>query len=472
MADLTITVTGDEARAVRAFQKVIDKQSELARKAGEAGDVTRRSADMAALSLDKLATKIESGAKNLATWDTAVDALRGGFETVLAVVERIVQRQKEAAQFVGASAGGLEALGQLAGGDRARMAQLTQHVRRIYPSVGGADMSVAAQLVNDVVAAGFEDQTIDLAARLYGTLGGEAGKAATGIAGLQRSMGVAETGGFELVLAKAVEAARTAPGGVPEIAKYASKSGGVARAVGSSDEELFAAFSAVAAAAGNPEMGGSQLSNLYTAMAKNGGMGSLMTWVDQVGAKKLSNRDLIKLLGSDEAFRAFNALQLAGPEVRASTARMGGLSPVDLHAAGDVDPVIRAERFARGAEARERLSGERMGQVHRTARGLLAQDVAESRALGFPEWMIQLQQWAGEQEIEPTYDGIGSKLYHGAQGLRRFAEQEVRGYFHGADLPKTSLTDRAVELLDKQTQIMQGEQGRAPNGNVIPGSDR
>jgi hypothetical protein len=403
VADLTLTLTGDEARAIRAIQKVIDKQGELARKAGEAGMATKRGAEEASTAYESLSDGVSGAISDLNRWSTATNVLRDSWGGVLNVMQAVMNRQREAQQFASKSAGGLEALGQLAGGDSAKLAKLMRHVRRIYPIVGGSDMNEAAKLVNDVVAAGFEDsETINAAARLHHTLGGDAGKAATGIAGIQKSMGIGETGDFNLVMAKAVEAARTAPGGVPDVLKYASKSGGIARAVGMRDEELFAAFAQVAAAAGNPEMGGSQLSALITKMGAMGGQGSLMDFVDRIategvtvtegrGKKKKTRQsreveDIIKALGSDEAFRAYSALSLGSADVRAGTRAMEGVRPVDLAAAGDSDPAIRVERQRRAAEARRYLADEGVGRYHQSIDTVIEQDLLEMQRLGFSEF--------------------------------------------------------------------------------------
>lgn len=467
MADISIVMSSDEQRVMRALDKVIQKEKELALKAAEVGQTTTRATRQAEDGFEKMARGAVNAARSLVPWTSATDVLRAGMEGVLQVLDRIVERQKEAARFVGSSASGLESLGQLAGGDQARMGQLMGHVRRVYPTVGGPDMNAAARLVNDVVAAGFEDEgTIDLAAQLHHTLGGEAGKAATGIAGLQKSMGIGETGDFRLLMAKAVEAAKTAPGGVPEVLKYVAKSGGTARALGVSDEELFAAFATTAASASNPEMGGTQLSALLTKFAAHGRTGGIMENVGRISREgvpvtegsgrnartRMSReiQDVTKWLGSDEAFRAYSALSLNADEVRAGTTAMRGVTPIDLAGAGAIDPTIRAERISRGALATEALSAERQGQIRRVAEAGIAENAAGMRASGYPEAIVQTETWLREAQLNNPLFGAF---------MRAMLPGEV-----GKEL---DFNERAAERLDRIA-----ENTRGPSPRVLPGADR
>lgn len=461
-------MSSDEQRVMRSLDRIIQRERDLAVAAANAGQASARASRDATSEIDKMAQSMTRAVASMAPWGSAIDALRSGYETVAQVLERVIDRQKEAANQVRGSTG-LEQLGQLAGGDPAKLRELTDEARRVFSMGAGRDMNEAAGLVFGIRSAGFADrETTDLAARLYGTVTDPAG-AATAIATLRASMGEAETGDFQSILAKGITTARTSPGNLDAVLKAVSRSGGMARALGVSDEQLLAMFSTVATAAGTPEEGGTQLAALMTALGRHGLQGDALEHVRRISAEgvpieegrgrrkrtRMSHdvADVIKYLHSEQAFRAYSAL--AG-DLDAVTARERELqsTPRELGAAlidaGSADPTIAVQRLGRRAGAAEQLSAEGMGQVRAIGEALLQERAASMRAEGWSEPMVQAEQWAGEWGLNnPRLAAMGAW----------FARLVTFG--------QSNAVDPNAEALQRLERIATNTEG--PSGRILPG---
>jgi hypothetical protein len=453
VADLTITLTGDEARAVRAIQKVIDKQGELARKAAEVGTTTKKAADDGAMSIEKVARSVQDTVNDLNKWSTATNVLRESWRGVLGVMQAVVDKQRDAQQFVRGSQG-LKGLEEMALGDPAKLLKLTAQARRVAGlGIGDGNLNAAADVVKSAVAAGFEDDaSIDFFGRVAKTLGGETGKVAEGMAALQGNLGTRETGTIQQLFNKLAFAAKDAPGGIAETAKYSAVGASFARELGISDEQLLAMYAQTAAGAASPEKGGTQLSALMQALLRKGYSGDVLTSVQKISAMGKSPAELFELFGSDEAFRGYSSLLQNIPAVRE---RERGLlaaqgRDVDLARAGEMDPTIRAMRAGERARMAGHLADEPTARYHEAIDAMLDEDLVEMKRLGFPEFWRTLVDKGIEGPFGISAPSGRTLLKHLAPESWVAPEVERRTGIR----PDGSMAPAADPQMSEQTQVL------------------
>lgn len=243
-------------------------------------------------------------------------------------LQQLAAERKKAADEVKQSKTGLGALAQLAAvaeDPEAAMASMLAEARALFASGAAASVDEAGTLLFSLLSAGLDQADRKFAAELErsGAVTG-IGEAASAFAALQKSLGTEEVGSFEDVISKALAASGGAPAKAPELVLAAAASGGSAKALGLSDEFLFAASEVLAAKTGSASVGGTQLAAFLKGIEAKGlaadktleGLSGL-DLVEAIAAKNLDRAGLVNLLGDrQEAIEGFRALAENLPDLK------------------------------------------------------------------------------------------------------------------------------------------------------------
>ena len=353
---------------------------------------------------------------DLSSLATSFLGVSAAIQAVAGAINTARQAAKEAADAQLASRIDVGSLAQVATSQK-DFASLKKAAEKMFASGGADSMSEAAQAIFSLRSAG-QDQYLDLFSSLRGSgvIADPAGmaKAATT---LQTAMGKKETGNIRDILSKAFGASQYSPASAESLLEASARSGTGARAMGVSDEEVLAATAIAATSTGSAEMGGTQVASLMKSFEKMGGDGfnfsgmSLMEMVKKVEGKGLKNDELTKLFGRQEALNAYRVLLLNqkkyGEALGATRqAEKGDLLGKKIGYVAS-DPGLGAAWARRKAEAKEELSGDRIGQTANLYQAFRREYEAKKRqegrwevTAGFDKWNEGYRRsWYGEDHL-------------------------------------------------------------------------
>lgn len=231
-----------------------------------------------------------------------------------------VARAREAgAANIRGAAGGLGKLAQL-GKTPERYRELIDKSQTLFTMGAGQNLNEAAELMFDIASA---NQEADF--EFFGKLKargvvGDINALVTAIAGMQSSLGKAETGGAAAIVSKGLAAAEFAPGEAEHIIQAAAPAALSGAVLGLTDEEILAAVAIVAKPYGEASGGGTGVKGLLKGLELAGEFKGLTLEeiIRDIGSRGLEGKDLEKLIGGrmegKNAFRTLLQNLEGGPE--------------------------------------------------------------------------------------------------------------------------------------------------------------
>lgn len=385
MATIKLEITGNDARAVKALQRVLDQQ-------------------------DKLFQKSKKGfGDELPNSTTAWITRLGGILPVLTAIESglnaITNAQKRAQDSLSEQGRSFGALAQLAGGDKSALQNLMGMARQTYAEGGAASLSAAAQQVFRLQSAGLTSEADRrLASRIQGVgLTADAGAFLESAKKVQTAAGTGEAGSIENILSKALVAGKYGIGDVSQIMESTVRGAPLLRGLGMSDEDLTAAVTLLSQTTRSPEMAGTNVASLLRSLTESGkfqGLG-IAGSVQKISEMAPTPQAAMKLLGREEAYQAYRNIadnmgafsQIRG-EVDAAQRGTGLLNQVIMSA--ETDPVIAMERERNMARAGRTLAEQGMGATR--TREQINADMAAAGAMRRGESSSLAQIGAASQE--------------------------------------------------------------------------
>jgi len=430
MPNVTVTLTGDEQRALRALQRLQDQERKLAESASGVEKATHGAGKAHDGAFGQKALgQIIGMASGFASVTMAINTVKQALVEVDQQSERLASKQREAQR-------GMSSLAQLTGGDAGKFRELTGAARRMYAQGGAETLDQAARTVFSLESAGALESA-DLFARLSGIVEDPAvmARAATT---LMTSRGRAETGGIQAILSKAMAASKYSPASAEALLEAGAAGGGYAKLLGVSDEELMAATAVMATATGGAETGGTTVASLLAALTKKGGFKGLTIGqsIQKIQGMGMADEDLVKYLGRKEAFTAYSTLSGNLGQLGVITRAQQVAERDDL--IGQVmrtresDPMIMAARRRQMAEAQRELAGEMRG----TRRNILEGNLEALAAQQEREGMNPLLTWAyqkgarftrwlpGEEQKFLEANPEGRALLEAAEALKTAADKQ------------------------------------------------
>ncbi len=414
MAKTVVEMTGDEAKLLRAMQKVINQQTEAQqalkktaqeskRGAGEAnklaGGFQKAGASLRAALSPSALTRITSMTSALTAAGVAAAAAANA-------LRRVNEVREQAAEGLKSAATGLGPLSELAGGNQQKLNQLVAAAMQTRTEGGATSAGAAGRLIFQLESGGNLDQRL-LFSRL-GIVTEEGGQAriAEAVAALQKAT-EGKAGGASAVLSALAAAAGPAPGTSIE-----SAAAGLARAVpftgsaGLSFTQSAGAFSILAERLGNPDLASTQLAALSSKLTEKGLQGSITDIVADIQGRGLSNQELRRFFGEQNAFAAFTNLAGSGAELaNRITAVETGIQErriLDIIRAAEANPILRSVRQERAAAGRVEVA-----RINEGIEGLdRARRKAEFEALAREGGASPLHVEQSRQILEPLLNNL------------------------------------------------------------------
>jgi len=285
MGQITVQLTGDEARLLRSLDKVIAKERELALAAKKTGQESAKGSRKSQAGLRKTQaglskTALQFGrnqkARGQAFGSGAVAQLgrfAGGLGSIAAagsavttVLNGVAEAAKRVAESQSESELGLRSLAQLSGGDRKKFKALTSQAKQVFASGGAGSQDGASDLIFQLESAGINTkENRALFASLFGTIKDTAGFAKSAKT-LQASVGKEEAGSIRDIASKSIAAAGGNPEKAAQFLRAASQGGAYATQLGISDEDLLSLVAVTATTTGSASEGGTQGKALLKAL--------------------------------------------------------------------------------------------------------------------------------------------------------------------------------------------------------------
>lgn len=281
-------------------------------------------------------------------------------------------------------------------------------------------------------------------------------------AGLAKSTGLISSGfsgGDDVgssaeIISKAIAGALPATGvSSANIAEGVAIASASAKAFDLSDEELFAAISRVAQVTGSGSQAGTRINQLLSSLTRQGfadrlrGQG-VFSVLDAVGAEATTSEELVKLLGSDEAVKAFDVLKDQG----ALRARLGEIqsAQTNLLAERTIDnalgiPLVRAAVTRRRGEAADILSRDETSTATNLSIGRERSAEAARRDAGTSEVV---------NRFEKSVDRFSRTLFGPDDVSHSLGAQQAREFFESRGESTAGRSDLEVlaDLVDLQKQ--------------------
>ena len=390
MGNVTVTLTGDEARILRSLDKVIAKERALAQAGEQAGKKTVAAQRKVLNSQDKMergAQKtgdsfITSAAKMSAAFAAPAKAIQIVMQALTdldAKREAIASKQRDSER-------GLGSLAQLAAGNPMKLRRLVEAAKQTYMEGGAENMDAAARQIFSLESAGALKERAFFS-RLFGVVDDPATMARSA-ATLQTAMGEKETGSMRDIVSKAMAASKYSPASAEALLQAASRAGGPGRMLGMSDEEILSSTAIMATATGSAEEGATTVNSLLTAMVKQGGFQGmkLTDAIKKVEGMGLSDPELVKWFGRKEALRSYSVLKENLQKINEISAAQSFAQETDLSgrmlASRDLIPEIVASREQRMAKAREEIALTQAGIDRNRSERLIQQQMADHYAAG------------------------------------------------------------------------------------------
>jgi hypothetical protein len=338
--------------------------------------------------LTDLGGKLGSLALSYVSIGAAISVVTRGLMDMRAAAEDSAQKAQQAAP-------GLGELAQLAETPE-DMQRLLLQARMVHARGGGDNLNAAAKLVFALESAGATSE-LDMFTNLRRTgLVNDPASMAKSAKTLQESMGTDETGNFADLVSKAFGASKYSPATAESILEGAARGGTSARVLRMRDEEVIAATAQVSAATGSADTAGTYVSGLLRSLASKEKFAGvpLATAVQQIGDEKMSEADLMKYLGTQEAVNAYRLIladtakfQEIVEEVGKSQQEQRVWRKLEL---ADTDPSLSAAQNARTMEALEEETRRMQGTFRNLEKAIFDREVAAMRAQGQNEVWIQI----------------------------------------------------------------------------------
>ncbi len=313
-----LTMTSDTASLLRDISKLEAQQARLKGKLAETGRAGKKAGDDTRSSMKRanqegFGPKALAGVARYAAGFLGVGAAVGAVTSALREMSRA---EAEAGKQSAAAAPGLGQLGQLALGDRKKLRDLIGASKDLFRGGGASSLDQASRIIFALESAGVPAGDRGLFTDLFGIVG-QPEVLARAATTMLKSVGQEETGDLRAIISKGFAASQFAPSTVESLMEAASRGGVPARALGVRDEALLAATTILAEASGSAEQGGTQISSFLRSMQKAGGFKGLGLpgGIARIQGMGLSDPELIKFLGRQEAATAFGVLSAQGPEL-------------------------------------------------------------------------------------------------------------------------------------------------------------
>jgi len=351
MGTISVVLTGDEARLIRALDRTQAKMREVSEAGKQAGESSAQSF-----------TKVENafgrafGAGAIGTlgpWALAIKGIELGLNAVTKAYEEIEKAAENAAKNTIDRGNAVGSLAKYAA-NKDVFANLSTAQRQIARDSGFSNQE-SAKIVAEMAEVGYTGGNEDAVQRSWRLkkLGFEhAGKA---------SMDLYHLGGGKLGRAKSL-AALTRPGDTEELVESTADIHALAASIGVSDDELMASIASAGKAAGSTKEGASQVKELLGGLQKHGFKGTLEQAVQKFGKVKANEQLEKHVTGGRSGLAALRALgQESGQHL---LGRMGrSMSDEEALSVADGDEDVRAGRLKAEAEGKLRDVQEEAGRV-------------------------------------------------------------------------------------------------------------
>jgi len=500
MANVTVHLTGDEARLLRSLDKVIAKERKLATSAKNTGRATRREQRKTIDSIrksEKAREKAfgEKAKQQLGAFAAKLAGIAAAGALVVKAFRDIDQAREQSAQKARMAVDPMSRLAQLAK-DPAQLKRLTRTARDIF-AMGGAETRGEAAALTFELASADALQQWQFFAQLKGVADPTAMVRSAAV--LRKAMGPRETGGLRGLVSKGIAAAKPATGvGAEDVLQAAALSGGLARKIGISDEELLGMVSVVAETTGSGERAGILVNRILNTFLKKGvkrGPGGIGGMIGQIrglrtAGRRLTSEEILQDFIQQAPVRAQAALKQQvsaqaargiGPAQMLEGLREKGFAPAierlerrRVRGMVPLEPEQMVEQFLEEMPREQRLKAiQRVRRMRR--RGLTAAEIVgdlgqmdeyrarisemrrrrvEARVPLAPEQMIQ--QLVGGEEVrsrEQFKRRVRQMRQKGTSPddiIRQFAREG-----HWAHL--TTINDRRVKLSEQELQQYLGD---------------
>lgn len=488
MGNVTVTLSGDEARILRSIDKVIAKEKALAVAAHKAGQESKKGSDKARrghqenqqelLKTQREMRKLSrSGQKafgeqaraGLSKFAVGIGLIAASLAKASEQMARIdAQRQKFASAQSGGELG-FRRLAQLGGGDAGKVKQFIEQSKELFSQGGASSQDQASDVIFQLQSAGENTEpNRKLVSQLFGVFSDTTGITRSA-KGLQKSLGKAETGSFKEIISKSLAASGGSPALAEDLLVGATKGAPFASQLGIGDEDLLAATAVNATAlGGSASEGGTRVQALLKQLnkgkdlglrkrlrdtAKTGGLDRVLGVLEAEG---FANQDKFSAEFGDraEAFTGLTNLLNNRGDLRKLRAAQSAASQNDLVgktilSADAADDGVFVSRQARSAKAQAGISGNAIA-----TRKQLANVVSDRIRAHFAEK-------GDEQNLDTFNDlregGVTSRLF----GL---AETDDKVLKRGRE--QGFLSEKEVQTLDRVEAHLANIAGNTQQGSL------
>jgi hypothetical protein len=334
---------------------------------------------------------------------TAVMGVKSAWDYVADSTQKANEERRKYADKQTEASRGLGELAQLADTPE-DLKRMVAAAKQTYREGGAATLGGAAQLQFSLESSGMAKYRGDVSALQSTGVVSDAASLVDAASALQTALGVKETGEFSQIVSKSLGAAKIALARTEEVTQAAALSGGQAKALGLSDEELLAAVATTSKVTGSAQAAGTQVQSLLKQIEKFGIEGGYLesgkTLKEQVNAIQGlvdSGANVRDVLGDrQEGINAFRTL--TGDEGRGiydvalrnivRDERQNSFAK-KIRMARSTDPIMVAAQLERRNKAVAELGGTAIGVKENLADALVEDLVADLRHRGKSEFKIQ-----------------------------------------------------------------------------------
>jgi hypothetical protein len=306
MAGLEVTMTGDSAQVDREIAKLTGEVGKLKAKLADAKQAGKESGEQTASSMDGATRKVDSTIKSVAKLATGFVSVGSAVSLVMRTLEDLDRIAEEAAQKVTATAAASGELAQLADGDPQKLQMFNARAEALLAAGGARDLEHAKDIQFSLESGGIGTET-QLAADAFIVTRGQPEKFLRDASKFQRGIGADEAGSLRDVLSKSLGASGGTPETAMAIMSNALEALSPASIMKIRDEEVMALMAVLTNVTKSPEQAGTiskALLNKMMTMGFDEGA-PLMQSLQSIQGMNLSNEELKKLFGSEEALAGF-----------------------------------------------------------------------------------------------------------------------------------------------------------------------
>lgn len=292
MSNVTINLTGDEARLLRALDKVIEKEKQVRDGFKETATQTKGDGDAF------LSGTVQNYITGLATVGGAIEGIKLAWR-------QMREEQEIAARSIEGGESGLRRLAQLAETPQ-DLAHLKAEAEKTSRETGmSLDRAQALQFAIESQQLGGERGLFSQVSQFAG-----AEPLSTGVGKMIAGFGAGEVGGARAAINKLLVAAKTSDVDVESFAPTAAIFAGTAGAIGASDEEALAALSVLSPVFKSSETAGERIRALASFIQRKGfGGKGFKSGMEAIGAdiSEMTDVERGKYFGSQEVQQGYTA---------------------------------------------------------------------------------------------------------------------------------------------------------------------